>query len=86
MVISTSSEKIPLNPLHSICKLNRNPKETEGIGREVLENRVNQGAFSSMTEGGPFSTDKLPIEFIYNVVPKGFWRFRTKRKPKISRR
>ena len=76
VVINTSPEKVPLNPLQSIRELNWNPKETEGIGREVLENRVNQGAFSSLTEGGPFPTNKFPVELIYNAGPKGIRGFR----------
>ena len=79
VIISTSPEKIPLNPLHSFHKLNRNPKKTEGIGRRVLENRVNQGAFTCLIEGGPFPTCKFLVEIINNAVPKGFQRFRTKR-------
>ena len=74
--ISTSPEKIPLDPFQSIRELNQNPKETEGIGREVLENRVNQGAFSCLTEGGPFPTSKFPVELIYNAGPKGIRGFR----------
>ena len=79
VVINSSPEKIPLNPLHSFRKLNRNPKKTEGIGRKVLENRVNQGAFTCLTEGGPFPTYEFLVEIINNAVPKGFRRFRTKR-------
>ena len=71
VVISTSPEKIPLNPLHSVRKLNRNLKETEGIGGEVLENRVNQGAFSCLTEGGPFPTSKFLVEITDDACPKG---------------
>ena len=71
VIISTSPEKISLNPLHSVCKLNRNPKETEGIGGEVLENGVNQGAFSCLTEGGPFPTSKFLVEVFDNACPKG---------------
>ena len=86
VVISASPEKIPLNPLQSFCKLIWDPKETEGIGREVLEDRVNQSAFTCLIEGGPFPTSKFLVEVIYNVVPKGTRGFGAKRKPKISRR
>ena len=79
MVLSTYLEKIPLNLLHSFRELNRNAKKTEGIGREVLENRVDQGAFSSLTEGGPFPTCDFLVEIIYNAILEGFWRFRAKR-------
>ena len=86
MVVGPSPEKIPLNPLHSICKLNRSPKKTKGIGREVLENRVDQGEFASLTEGSPFPTYKFPFEIIYDAIPKGIRRFSSKRYPKISHR
>ena len=79
MVISSSLEKIPLNPLHSFRKLNRYPKKTKGIGREVLENRVDQGPFASLTEGSPFPTCNFSIEIVNNVIPKGIQRFSSKR-------
>ncbi len=75
VLISSSPEKVPLNPLHSICKLNRNPKETKGVGGEVLENQVNQGAFTYLTEGGPFPTSKFLDEVVNNACPKGVWGF-----------
>ena len=86
MVVGPSLEKIPLNPLHSFHKLNWDPKETEGTGGEILENRVNQGAFTCLTEGGPFLASKFLVEVINYACPKGVRGFRPKRKPKISRR
>ena len=86
VIISTSLEKIPLNPLHSVRKLNQNPKETEGIGGEVLENRDNQSAFACLTEGGPFPASEFLVEVINDACPKGVWGFGFERKPKISRR
>ena len=83
VVISLCLEEVPLNPLHSFRMLSRDPKKTEGIGGKVLENRFNQRAITSLTKGSPFPTGKFPVEFIYDVVPKGIQGFCAKRQPEI---
>ena len=83
VVLIPSPEKVPLNLLHSIRMLDRDPKWAEGISGEVLENRFDQSAFSCLTKGGTFLASKFHVESIYDAIPKRIQRSVAQRQAKI---